>query len=139
MLKKITFMTVMFTILHTQASTANELDGTWHLRAMDGMEVRKARALLEFNMEEMKLSGFDACNRIGGTLVKHTETNTTVPMLRSTRMACRQKIHSWVSKRLHETLKEGFSIKEEKRYGIEGITLKSPSHELFFKRMGRKD
>jgi hypothetical protein len=53
-------------------------------------------------------------------------------------MDCRENIHTWVSKRLHETLKEGFTIKEEKKYGVEGITLKSASHELFLKRMERE-
>ena len=101
------------------------------------MQVRKARAILDFNMEKMSLSGFDACNRIGGTIVKNSDSNMTTPMLMSTKMACRNKIHNWVSKRLHVTLKEGFSLKEEKKYGIKGITLKSPSHELFFKRMER--
>ena len=47
-------------------------------------------------------------------------------------------MHTWVSKRLHETLKEGFTVKEEKRYGVEGITIKSEKHELFFKQMERK-
>jgi len=134
MVKKITLITTIFTIL----LTANELDGAWHLRVMDGMEVRKARAILDFDMKQRKLSGFDACNRIGGTLVKHAKHNTSVPMLMSTKMACRETIHSWVSTRLKETLKEGFYIRKEKRYGIKGITLKSPTHELFFKRMERE-
>jgi len=115
----------------------DDLNGNWHLRVMDGMEVRKARAILDFDMDKMKLSGFDACNRIGGTLLQISENNTSVPMLSATRMACRQSVHRWVSKRLHETLKEGFCIKEETKYGVEGIVMKSPHHELFFKRMQR--
>jgi len=137
MFYKIVLSLAIVTTLYTQPIVANNLNGAWHLRVMDGMEVRKARAILDFNMDKMKLSGFDACNRIGGKLVKNTEHNMTTPMLMSTKMACRGKIFNWVSKRLHETLKEGFDIKEEKKYGIEGITLKSPSHELFFKKMGK--
>ncbi len=116
----------------------DDLNGNWHLRVMDGMEVREARAILDFDMDKMELSGFDACNRIGGTLIKNTDTNFTAPMLMSTKMACRDNIHNWVSKRLHETLKEGFGLKEEKKYGVEGITLKSPTHELFLRKMGVK-
>ncbi len=101
------------------------------------MEVRKARAILDLDMDKMKLSGFDACNRIGGTLVKHTDANISAPMLMSTKMACRQNIHTWVSKRIHETLKEGFTLNVQERYGIKGILLKSPHHELFLKRMQR--
>jgi len=138
MWKKASLIVVTLTTLYTQALTANNIDGAWHLRIMDGMEVRKARAILDFDMDKMKLSGFDACNRIGGKLVKHTENNTTVPMLMSTKMACRNNIHNWVSRRLHLTLKEGFYIKKEKKYGVYGMTLKSPSHELFFKRMERE-
>jgi len=137
MFKKTSLLFTLVTILYTQSIVANNLNGAWHLRVMDGMEVRKARAILDFNMDKMKLSGFDACNRIGGRLVKNAEHNMTTPMLMSTKMACRGKIFNWVSKRLHETLKEGFDIKEEKKYGVKGITLKSPSHELFFKKMGK--
>ena len=137
MFKKTSLLFTLVTILYTQSIVANNLNGAWHLRVMDGMEVRKARAILDFNMDKMKLSGFDACNRIGGRLVKNAEHNMTTPMLMSTKMACRGKIFNWVSKRLHETLKEGFDIKEEKKYGVKGITLKSPSHELFFKKMER--
>jgi len=115
----------------------DDLNGNWHLRVMDGMEVRKARAILDFDMDKMILSGFDACNRISGALQKNSDNNMTTPMLMSTKMACRNNIHNWVSKRLHITLKEGFSIVEAKKYGIDGITIKSPSHELFFKRMGK--
>lgn len=134
MLKKASLILVT---LYTQTLMANELNGVWHLRVMDGMEVRKARAILDFDMEEMKFSGFDACNRIGGEIKKISDINTSIPMLFATRMDCREPIHSWVSKRLHETLKEGFTIKEEKKYGVEGITLKSPNHELFLKQMER--
>ncbi len=140
MFKNPALILAILTTLWTQNLTANDLNnfnGNWHLRVMDGMEVRKARAILDFDMKKMKLSGFDACNRIGGALTKNSDTNITAPMLMSTKMACREKIHNWVSKRLQETLREGFSLKEEKKYGVEGITLKSSSHELFLKKMER--
>ena len=114
-----------------------DLNGTWHLRVMDGMEVRKARAILDFDMDKMKLSGFDGCNRIGAKLICDSKTNTKIVMLRATRMACRNKVKTWVSRRLHEALKEGYYVTEERKYGVKGMTLKSSSHELFFKRMQR--
>ena len=120
--------------ISAQPVDLSTLSGSWHLRVMDGNEVRKARAILDFDAEKMLLSGFDGCNRITGTLKKDVN-NTLSAMLASTRMACRQNIHRYVSKHLHETVKEGFSIKEDKKYGVEGITLKSAHHELFFKRM----
>ncbi len=137
MFKNASFIFVILTTLYTQIATADDFNGAWHLRVMDGMEVRKARAILDFNIDNMKLSGFDGCNRIGGTLQKNSDTNISTPMLISTKMACRENIHNWVSKRLHITLKEGFSMKKEKKYGVDGMTLKSPSHTLFFKRMKR--
>jgi len=106
-----------------------KLSGSWHLRILDGGEVRKARAILDFDAKKMKLSGFDGCNRITGNLIKDTQQHLSAQLI-STRMACRENIHRYVSKRLHETISEGFSIKEEKKYGVEGITLKSVSHEL---------
>ena len=115
----------------------DELNGNWHLRVMDGMEVRKARAILDFDTKKMKLGGFDGCNRISGILKKSSDTNMS-SQLASTRMACRGSMQSYVSKRLHETVSEGFSITEAKRYGVNGITIKSPSHDLFFKKMGKE-
>ncbi len=142
MLHKKTLITAILAALCTSYLSAevktidlDELNGNWHLRIMDGMEVRKARAILDFNSKKMKLNGFDGCNRISGTLIKTSDTNMS-SQLASTKMGCRQPIHSWVSKRLHETVKEGFSITETKRNGIDGITIKSTRHELFFGRMG---
>ncbi len=136
MFKKQAIVLGILTTLFAHTLVADDFNGAWHLRVMDGMEVRKARAILDFDMDKMKLSGFDACNRIDGTLVKNSDNSMKTPMLMSTKMACRDNIHNWVSKRLHVTLKEGFSIKEDKKYGVQGITVKSPSHELFFKKMG---
>ena len=113
----------------------DDINGNWHLRVMDGKEVRKARAILDFHAEKMILNGFNSCNRISGTL-KTDNNNTFSSTLMTTRMACRQSIHSYVSKRLHETISEGFTITENRRYGVDGITIKSKSHDLFFKKMG---
>jgi heat shock protein HslJ len=142
MLYKKIFISALFITLSTNYLSAetkminlDELNGNWHLRIMDGMEVRKARAILDFDTTKMQLSGFDGCNRISGILKKNGDTNMS-SQLASTRMACRGSIQSYVSKRLHETVSEGFSITEAKRYGVNGITIKSPSHELFFGRMG---
>jgi len=114
----------------------SDLNGNWHLRAMDGHEVRKARAILDFHAEQMIINGFDSCNRISGTLKVNGKT-TFSSKLTTTRMACRKSIHKYVSKRLHETINEGFTITEGTRYGIDGITLKSKDHDLFFKKMGK--
>ena len=119
----------------TKTIDLDDLNGNWHLRVMDGKEVRKARAILDFDTKKMQLSGFDGCNRISGILKKNGNTSMS-SQLASTRMACRQNIHRYVSKRLRETVSEGFSVTEAKRYGVNGITIKSPSHNLFFKRMG---
>lgn len=133
--KKWILASLLTTFLWSESIDIETLNGAWHLRVMDGMEVRKARAILDFDIKKMHLSGFDACNRISGALIKNSDTNMSTPMLISTKMACRGNIHNWVSQRLHQTLKEGFFIKEETKYDVDGITLKSPNHELFFKRM----
>ncbi len=122
-------------LLHAENIDLNDLKGDWHLRVMDGYDVRKVRAILDFHPEKMRIEGFDACNRISGKLLKKPDGNYTSQLI-STRMACRGQSFIFVSKRLHETIAEGFTIKEEKRYGIDGITIKSTKHDLFFKRMG---
>ena len=122
-------------LLHAENIDLNDLKGDWHLRVMDGYDVRKVRAILDFHPDKMRIEGFDSCNRISGKLVKKPDGNYTSQLI-STRMACRGQSFTFVSKRLHETIAEGFTIKEEKRYGIDGITIKSAKHDLFFKRMG---
>jgi len=129
------FLSTNYLLAESQTIDLDDLNGNWHLRIMDGMEVRKARAILDFDTKKMKLSGFDGCNRISGILKKNSDTNMS-SQLASTRMACRGSIQSYVSKRLHKTVSEGFSITEATRYGVNGITIKSSSHNLFFKRMG---
>ena len=137
--------TLIFTLISSLAMSQlnaepidlDKLSGNWHLRVMDGMEVRKARAILDFDASKMHLSGFDGCNRITGTL-ENNSTNIMRAKLTSTRMACRENIHRWVSTRLHETVNKGFIVSEDTKYGIEGITIKSSEHELFFGRMGEK-
>ncbi|WP_309496289.1 META domain-containing protein [Sulfurovum sp.] len=138
LVKKTLIVSLLSTLLwsDTQSIDFNDLDGNWHLRALDGKEVRKARAILDFDSEKMKVSGFDGCNQITGTL-KGDDRHMSSKLI-ATRMACRESIHAYVSKKLHETIAEGFSIKEEEKYGIKGITLKSSKHELFFKRMGKE-
>ena len=119
----------------TPLKDLNDLDGSWHLRVMDGKEVRKARAILDFHSKSMILEGFDGCNRLTGKILR-TTNDRFFSKISSTRMACRQNIHRYVSKGLKITIKEGFTVTESKRYGVEGITLKSEHHDLFFKRMG---
>ncbi len=111
------------------------LKGDWHLKVMDGYNVRKARAILDFHPDTMRIEGFDSCNRITGKLQKHKD-GTYTATLATTRMACRNRLTSFVSKRLHETIEKGFQVISEQRYGMEGITIKSKKHDLFFRRMG---
>ncbi len=113
----------------------NNIDGNWHLRVLDGKEVRRARAILDFKSNNMYLEGFNGCNRIWGKLLKNSKEQFYTKF-QSSKMDCRQNIHRYVSKNLNTTLKEGFTITKTKRYGVNGITLKSEHHNLFFKRMG---
>ena len=135
--KSLLFISLFSTTLLSANINLSELSGSWHMRVLDGMEVRKARAILDFDAKKMRVDGFDSCNRISGILKQNPQTNQLSTQLRTTKMACRGNIQKWVSKRLHETMSEGFTIKEEKKYGVEGITLKSSSYELFFKRMSK--
>ena len=119
----------------TPLKDLDDLNGNWHLRVMDGKEVRKARAILDFHSKSMILEGFDGCNRLSGK-IQRTTNDRFFSKINSTRMACRQNIHRFVSRGLKTTIKEGFTVTESKRYGVEGITLKSAHHDLFFKKMG---
>ncbi|PHS38714.1 MAG: hypothetical protein COB07_07765 [Sulfurovum sp.] len=139
MIKKNVWLAVLFAVLYTLSVSAktidlDDLDGNWHLRIMDGKEVRKARAILDFDSEKMTINGFDGCNRITGKLVVNNEIMFS--QLKMTKRACRLSVQRYVSQRLHEVMKEGFTISETITNGVEGITLKSPKHTLFFGKMG---
>jgi len=139
MLKKQVWMAALIAVLYTPSVSAgtidlDELDGNWHLRIMDGMEVRKARAILDFDSKKKTVSGFDGCNSISGTLIINNDTMSS--QLKMTKMACRLSVQAYVSRRLHEVMKEGFTVSETTTNGVEGITLKNPKHTLFFGKMG---
>ena len=131
----ITLLTLFSQTTNAAPADLNELQGDWHLRELDGYEVRKARAILDFEPAKMVIDGFDACNRINGKLIKKDD-GTYTSKLRTTRMACRGRLFSFVSQRLHQAIDEGFTVEKATRHGVDGILLKSKSHELFFKRMG---
>ena len=118
----------------TESIDLGELHGNWHLRSMDGKDVRKARAIFDFDAKNMKLNGFDGCNRISSELKTNGKTLKSTKIA-TTRMECRQHIHSYVRTRLHKTVKEGFTVTEAKQNGVEGILVKGSKHELFFKWM----
>jgi len=83
------YKTLFFTLLigsHLEATTLTLnnklLNGNWHLRVIDGMEVRKARAIVEFSTTQMRIQGFDSCNRIAGNLQansKYSANNGHIP------------------------------------------------------------
>ncbi len=133
----ITTISLVSSALAAQNTPLPTIEGDWQLRVMDGYDVRKVRAILEFIPKKMHIAGFDACNRISGTLTQQPDGNYT-SLVRATRMACRGQSFIFVSTRLHEALKGPFRLIPEKRYGIEGLTLKSRSHDLFFKRLGKQ-
>ena len=141
MLNKRVFTVALLAALFTPYASAqskaidlDDLDGNWHLRIMDGMEVRKARAILDFDSKKMTINGFDGCNRITGTLIVNNDTMSS--QLKMTKRACRLSVQAYVSQRLQEVMKEGFTISETITNGVEGITMKNPKHTLFFGRMG---
>jgi len=138
--KKILIVTLLLSLCTSYLSAGtksvdlNDLNGNWHLRTMDGKDVRKARAILDFDAKNMKLNGFDGCNRISGTLKTNNKTIMSTK-LEATKMACRQSIHSYVRRGLHKTMKEGFTVTKARKNGVDGILIKSSKHELFFKWM----
>jgi heat shock protein HslJ len=140
MLNKRVFTVALLAALFTPFASAqtidlDDLNGNWHLRIMDGMEVRKARAILDFDSKKMTVNGFDGCNRITGKLIVNNGSMSS-PQLKMTKRACRLSVQRYVSQRLHEVMKEGFIISETITNGVEGITMKNPKHTLFFGRMG---
>ena len=141
MLTKKTLITTLLLALSTSCLTAqtqtldlDDLDGNWHLRTMDGKEVRQARAMLDFDTKHMKLSGFDGCNPISGELKRSADTRI-FSKLSPTYNECRESIHNYVRTRLLKTVNEGFTVTKAKQNGVDGIIIKSASHELFLKWM----
>ncbi len=142
---KIVLNTLFLVLLGTQLMVASltkkdlsEVNGSWQLRVLDSHDVRRQRANIDFHGKQMIINGFDGCNRISAHL--KTQGNTVFyAKLHSSHMACRTSAHRYVSKRVKQTVKEGFTITKTKRYGIDGITVRSKHHDLFFKKMGGTD
>ena len=144
MLSRKTLMTTLLvslctTCLSAQTGTVDldDLHGNWHLRTMDGKDVRAARAILDFDAKNNRINGFDGCNPVLGEL-KTDDKSILYTQLSAKSMACRQSIHQYVRARLHKTMKEGFTVTKTTKDGMDGITIKSSKHELFFKRMGQE-
>jgi heat shock protein HslJ len=144
MLSRKTLITTLLLSLSTSCLTAqtesldlDDLHGNWHLRTMDGKDVREARAILDFDPKHMKINGFDGCNPVLGELKRSSDTHI-FSTLSATDNECRESIHSYVRTRLHRTMQEGFTVTKATQNGIDGITIKSSEHELFFKKMGQK-
>jgi heat shock protein HslJ len=114
----------------------SKLEGSWLLRTMDGYKVSQARAILDFNAKHNKIDGFDGCNRISGKLKLH-QNKRYFSKLSIQEYECRGNLQRYVSKRLHQTMEEGFTIQRAKRKKEKGILVKSANHTLFFKKMGR--
>jgi len=136
--KKLFFAATTLTLLFgsTDSLSLNNLDGSWILRTMDGYKVSKARAILDFNAKHKKIDGYDGCNRIEGTLKRHTN-NQYSSKLTTYRYECLNSTKQFVSVRLQKAIAEGFTIQKAKIQGEKGILLQSIHHKLFFKRMGK--
>ena len=86
MIKKIIIAALLLSLLGSTLFAKNaalkslsDIDGNWHLRVMDGKEVRKARAILDFHSSAMILQGFDGCNRLSGKLKRTTNERFFLP------------------------------------------------------------
>jgi heat shock protein HslJ len=138
MLPKITILLfLLHSVLVANSINLKTLNGAWHMQYLDGKDVRKARAILEFDAKKMHLSGFDACNQIEGLLVKNSSSYTVKSMQIRT-MPCRQSIHRRVKRYLHKVLKHPFTLKKVTHNGIKGLLIQSKKHKLFFKHMGER-
>ena len=78
-----------YLLARTKSIDLDDLHGNWHLRSMDGKDVRKARAILDFDAKNMKLNGFDGCNPISSELKANNKTIKSTK-ISTTRMECRQ-------------------------------------------------
>lgn len=137
MLTLLVSLSTMYLSAQTQDIDLDDLQGNWHLRTMDGKDVREARAILDFDAEHNRINGFDGCNPVLGEL-KTDDKNRLSTKLSAKSMACRQYIHQYVSTKLHNTMQEGFTVTKTTLNGMDGITIKSSKHELFFKKMGQE-
>jgi heat shock protein HslJ len=63
------------------AMDLGELQGRWVLEAIDGQEVASGGAEIYFQITEQSMSGYDGCNRFGGSI---TDPST----MRKTQRAC---------------------------------------------------
>ncbi|AMC35136.1 META domain-containing protein [Janthinobacterium sp. B9-8] len=91
-------------------SAAASFDGEWNIVKVNDKAVSSdSKAMLAFDAKTMRITGFDGCNRVMGSL--KDENQQLKGMLASTMMACMGDDNSAISRAVGQTFAEGAKIK----------------------------
>ena len=93
----------------TTSGAAASFNGEWKIVKVNGKDVAPAsKASLAFDAKTMKLSGFDGCNRVMGSVTE--EGQVLKGMLASTMMACMGDDNSAISQAVGEAFSTGSTV-----------------------------
>jgi heat shock protein HslJ len=91
-------------------SAAASFDGEWKIVKVNDKAVSSdSKATLAFDAKTMRITGFDGCNRVMGSL--KDENQQLKGMLASTMMACMGDDNSAISRAVGQTFAEGATVK----------------------------
>ena len=91
-------------------SAAASFDGEWSIvKVGDKAVSSESKAMLAFDAKTMRITGFDGCNRVMGSL--KDENQQLKGMLASTMMACLGEDNSAISRAVGQTFANGAEVK----------------------------
>lgn len=97
-------------VVPTSPSATASFDGEWNIVKVNDKAVStESKATLAFDAKTMRITGFDGCNRVMGSL--KDENQQLKGMLASTMMACLGEDNSAISRAVGQAFADGAEVK----------------------------
>ncbi|AZN35087.1 META domain-containing protein [Iodobacter ciconiae] len=97
-------------VMPATPSAAASFDGEWNIIKVNDKAISSdSRAILVFDAQTMRITGFDGCNRVMGSL--KDENQQLKGMLASTKMACMGDENRTISRAVGQAFANGAEVK----------------------------
>jgi heat shock protein HslJ len=97
-------------MMPSSPNPAASFDGEWNIVKVNNKAVNNdSKATLAFDAKTMRITGFDGCNRVMGSL--RDENQQLKGMLASTMMACLGEDNSAISRAVGQAFADGAEVK----------------------------
>lgn len=103
-----------------------------HLETVNNRYIKSDKIAVSFNLTTMNMNGFDGCNEIYGKIYKNHNTYI-IPKILSTNLKCKSKKLRDISRQIHTSFKNTFTLENASLESMKGKLLTSNNYKLFFK------